>query len=113
MASAVEFKAIFREFDDVSDSVIDYWLSRSAMIVDDRFTDKDTPSYYFTAHHLALSGAGGIPAGVTGFKSGSVDIQFSSVAADLAARGGYMATRYGVEFLSFLRGVTAGPRLVA
>jgi len=85
------------------------WLYNEAPFSDLGTSDQQA-RLLFAAHSIALSSGGGD--GVTSFKSGSVDIQFSTTVADLAAKGGYGATRYGRELQNMLR-YFAGPRLVA
>jgi hypothetical protein len=53
-----------------------------------------------------------MPAGVTRFKSGAMDVTVSEAAASAQAKGGYASTSYGLEFLALQRRNFGGPHLV-
>ena len=113
--TAVALKAMFPEFNCVADFVIDKYLARADRIVDARFPEADIEwaRFNYAAHYMAvagmIAGGGDMPAGLTKFKSGDVELAFS----DTAIIGtGYSATRYGLEFQRLARIYTAGPLLV-
>jgi hypothetical protein len=104
-------------FAAVAEDVRQYWLTDAHRTVDESWIEADyAPALMaLAAHNMALAGngaAGGIPAGVTKFKSGAVDVAFSDAAAAAQVRGGYGATRYGIEFQALLRRNKGGPRLI-
>jgi hypothetical protein len=103
----------------VDDTVIDYWLTDAARIVTAAWGEDQEPATLALAAHtmsvtpgVLSSGSSSIPAGVTRFRSGSVDVSFSDTAAAQSATGGYAATIYGKEFAIMLRRFAGGPRLV-
>lgn len=95
-----------------------YWLTDAERIVTVHWPESEyTPALMaLAAHNLTLAGAGGqssLPAGVTRFRSGAMDVSLSEAAVSAKAKGGYGATGYGQEFEAMLRRVVGGPRLVS
>lgn len=96
------------------------WLADAERFVDSSWLEGDyAPALMaLAAHNMALAGigtatgAGAIPAGVTRFRSGAMDVAIADAVATRQADGGYQATRYGQEFVRMQRRNFAGPRLV-
>jgi hypothetical protein len=68
------------------------------------------------AHNLALAGFGTrgaalaeLPAGVSRFKSGTLDVTLTDAAANARMNGGYDSTLYGAEYQLLLRRNRGGP----
>lgn len=110
----------YPEFTGVADAVVQYWLDDALRIVTVAWGPDATPGQLaLAAHNMALSGVAGItktdaeqiPAGVTKFKSASMDVSVSETAANRSLTGGYGATRYGQEFQIMLRRNAGGPFL--
>lgn len=114
-------KARYPAFAAVEDATIDYWLTDSLRFVDSSWIEDDrAPAMMaLAAHQMALSGIGtqsgaaALPAGVTRFRSASMDVSVSESAASAAAKGGYGSTRYGLEFQALQRRSFGGPRVIA
>jgi hypothetical protein len=106
-------------FASVAEDVRQYWLTDAQRFVDETWQEGDYAPALMAraAHSMALEelggGAGIIPAGVTRFKSGAMDVAFSEAAASAQTKGGYGATRYGIEFQALLRRNFGGPRVSA
>lgn len=107
-------------FAAVDASTIDYWLTDADRFVNDGWgTDADPARLAYAAHQMATNGTPGvaqdasaqIPAGVTRFRSASMDVALSEAAANRSVNGGWSATRYGQEYAVMLRRNTGGPRL--
>lgn len=118
---AATLRLRYRAFAAVDDAVIQYWLDDAGRIVTDAWGDDYEPATFaLAAHSMALArtpgiadgGASQIPAGVTRFKSGTVDIAVTEAAANRAVSGGYGSTPYGAEFQIMLRRNAGGPMLV-
>lgn len=60
----------------------------------------------------AASGSAALPAGVTRFRSGAMDVAISDKVAEAAMSGGIAAGIYEAEFCALQRRNFAGPRLV-
>ena len=108
-------------FRNVETATIVYWLNDADRFVNDSWgTDADPARLAYAAHQMSLAGTPGIaagataqiPAGVTKFKSASLDVSVSDAAANRAISGGWAATVYGADFAVMLRRNTGGPRLV-
>ena len=99
-----------------SDARIQYWITDAASYVGDWGLDTDPAILAYAAHQIVVTAPGeasaGVLAGVTRFHSASVDISMTEFAANLAARGGWGASPYGIEFEGYLRRHNGGPRLV-
>jgi len=108
-------------FAAVGDPVVQYWLDDAERIVTASWIDADyAPAILaYAAHNLALSGleagavsggsVGAMSAGLTSFRSASLSVGFSDSHAARLAAGEWSATRYGAEFLIFLRRNRSGP----
>ena len=115
-------KLRFPAFAAVDDVTIEYWLTDARLIVVDTWAENDRAPAEMTlaAHNLALSGAGSTGGavsslaamGVTDFKSASMSVSFDAETVRRSGNGGYSSTRYGVQFLTYLRRNVGGPRLV-
>lgn len=100
---------------EVDECTAEYWIKDAARFVTDAWgTDADPATLAYAAHFLLLNQAdtSGIPAGVTRFRSASVDLAFTEASANASLAGGYAATAPGREFEIMLRRNTGGPRLV-
>lgn len=116
------FRIRFPAFAGVDDATVAYWITDAETIVTDDWIAADIEPAKLTlaAHNLALSGAGssgGAVAslanmGVTDFKSASMSVSFDAETVRRSGNGGYSSTRYGVQFLAYLRRNVGGPRLV-
>jgi hypothetical protein len=104
--------ARYPAFADVATTTIQYWLTDAERFVDESWTEGDYAAALMAlaAHNMASAGLGteasaltGIPAGLTKFKSGSLDVTFSEGAANDRATGALASTRYGAEFQALLR----------
>jgi hypothetical protein len=119
--SLAELKTRYPAFAATADATIQYWLTDAERFVDTSWAEGDyAPAIMaLAAHNMALAGlgstngAGAIPAGVTRFKSASIDVTISEAAAGAQAKGGYAATVYGREFQQLQRRNFGGPRLSA
>lgn len=122
---ASEFLAMFRlrypEFATVEDGTIGYWLAGAGSTVGGWSEEiRDPARLALAAHQLALAGHGSsggqvselASLGVTAFRSASFSVSFDAGTIEKAAGRGYNASRYGQEFLGYLRRNGAGPRLV-
>ena len=122
--TAADLKMRKPEFAAVDDAVITYWLTDAHRFVDQSWAEGDyAPGLIAAAaHNMAKAPVAGIAgsdvagfaaAGVTRFKSGTFDAQFSDEAVKVAVAGGWESTTYGQEYLALLRrnvstfGVTA------
>lgn len=115
------FRMRYPAFAAVDAGTIVYWLKDADRFVNDSWgTDADPARLAYAAHQMSLNGTPGIaagataqiPAGVTKFKSASMDVSISDSAANRSISGGWSATVYGQEFAVMLRRNTGGPRLV-
>lgn len=115
-------KTRFPAFAAVDDVTIDYWLTDARLTVTDDWIENDRApaEMALAAHNLALSGAGAsggavanlAAMGVTDFKSASMSVSFDAETVRRSGNGGYSSTRYGVQFLTYLRRNRGGPRLI-
>lgn len=116
-----QLQARYPAFADVADATIQVWLTNALLFVDESWMESDyAPAIMaHAAHQMALlglgamTGAGALPAGVTRFKSGAMDVTIAESAASAQAAGGYPSTVYGREFQLLLRRNFAGPRVIA
>lgn len=117
MIDAATFRLRYPKLAAKSDETIDYWLADAALIVDATWgADQEPATLALAAHGIQAgeqSGGAAIPAGVTRFRSGSMDVAFTEEAANALNSGGHDSTVYGREFLPYLRRNRGGPRLVA
>lgn len=117
--AAADLKARYTDFADVADATVDYWITDAQRFVTEAWMEVDysVGLMAHAAHSMALGGLGvaaaaasGIPAGVTRFKSGSFEANFSEQQANASAAGDYSSTRYGMEFKRLVRrNVGSGP----
>lgn len=118
--SAAHLVARYPAFASVSPATIRTWLTDAERFVDTSWPEADYAAALMAlaAHNMELlgigstSGAGGLPAGVTRFKSGSMDVSISEDAAAAGAKGGYASTVYGREFALLQRRSFGGPRVI-
>lgn len=106
------FRLRYPAFVNIDDGRIGYWLADAGSLVGASWPEGSrlVARAAYAAHRLAEAGAlsGGIPAGVTSFRSGS----FSATINDkTAALTGFSATVFGREFIQLRRATFAGPRL--
>lgn len=119
--SAADLKARYPAFDAVADATVETWIANALLFVDEGWAEADYQPAILAhaAHNMTLlglgstTGTGAIPAGVTRFKSGAVDVTVSDTLASIQARGGYASSVYGREFQAFLRRNFGGPLVVA
>lgn len=111
---AADLIALYPAFVAVSPATIEAWISR--VIGSDVDTSWSEASYRpaviaAAAHRMALNGTLGAAmgqaaafaaAGVTGFKSGTVDITLDAGAVARISAGGWTATAYGRDYLDLL-----------
>lgn len=121
MATIQDLRMRYPAFRGVAADDIEYWLADALRIVGPSWgDDADVAQLLLAAHNLTLVDAPGIakteaerlPAGVTRFRSASVDVGVSEAFANRVVTGGYSSTRYGQEFAVLLRRHGGGPRLV-
>lgn len=118
-----DFRIRYAEFAAVPDDTVEYWLTDADRIVTDEWSAGDQPvaRMALAAHHMSAGGVGasGIDGalsklgGVTSLKSGTFSASFSDAAARAQVAGGYGSTRYGREFLTYLRRNVGGPFLAS
>jgi hypothetical protein len=105
-------------FADVPVATIAYWLADAERYVTDAWTEGDYAAglMALAAHNMALAGYGteaaalsGIPNGVSRFKSGALEVNFTDAAANARVGGDLTSTRYGVEYQSLLARNRGGP----
>lgn len=115
-----QLQARYPAFAAVADETIQVWLTNAESFVDESWAEGDyAPAIMaHAAHNMMLlsigahSAAGSLPAGVTRFKSGVVDVTISESAASITSKGGYPSTVYGREFRALLRRNFAGPSAI-
>ncbi len=121
LPTPTDLKLRYGAFAQVEDATVQYWLTDAQRAVDTTWTEGDyAPALMaHAAHRMAeegvagiSGGSGGIPAGVTRFRSGSMDVAFSEAAATQQAEGGFASTRYGREYAALLRRNRGGPRVI-
>lgn len=113
---ATESLAIFRlrypAFAAVSDGLVSYRVYEALSVVGTEWAEAERISARtaWAAHKLAEAGSlsGGVPQGLTSFKSGTFS---ATVANELAGLTGFDATVYGREFLAMRRAAFSGPIL--
>lgn len=100
-------KARYPAFEDVPTATIQYWLTDAERFVDSSWTEGDYAAALMAlaAHNMESAGLGSgaaayadIPAGVSRFKSGSLDVSFAEGASADRITGALTATRYGSEY---------------
>lgn len=112
------FRLRYPAFVAVPDQTVQYWLTDAERIVTTGWieADYDVAIMAHAAHEMALAGleggsggGGGTMEGVTSFRSASMSVTFSDAHAARLSAGGWEATRYGREFLIYLRRNRGGP----
>ena len=112
-------KARYPAFASVADETVQYWLTDAERFVDTSWLEVDyAPALMaVAAHNMAMAGV--LPGeatlaltGVSSFKSGTFSANISDAAQQSAAKGGWGATKYGLEFKAILHRNFSGPRLV-
>lgn len=119
--TAAHLIARYPAFAAVPVGTIRTWLTDAERFVDRSWAEGDYAAALMAkaAHEMVLlglgtsSGAAAIPAGVTRFKSGAMDVTVSETAANQLAKGGYDATLYGREFKRLRNRNFAGPMAIA
>jgi hypothetical protein len=121
MSDPSSLKLRYPAFANVGDDVIAYWLVDATRIVKpDWGDDYDIGLLSLAAHNMAAGKVAGLtldageqlPAGVTRFRSASMDVAVSDAAANRSVSGGYSSTQYGLEFATLLRRNRGMPTLV-
>ena len=115
-----ELQARYPAFAAVADETIQVWLTDAEAWVDTTWLidDYQPAIMALAAHNMALlgigtaTGAAAIPAGVTRFKSGQMDVTVSDSLASATGRGDYGSTPYGREYKRLLRRNFSGPRSI-
>lgn len=118
--TAAHLMARYPAFASVDAGTVQIWLTDAERFVDDTWLEADYAAALMAlaAHNMAMIGlgtqtaAGALPAGVTRFKSGAMDLTISDSAAAAMARGGYDATMYGREYERLRHRSFAGPRTI-
>ena len=115
-----EFRLAYPAFANVSDQVVVYWMTKAVKIVTECWGDDQSDgTMLYAAVNIITSGAlaqaggaaGGadaIPAGVTRFRSASMDVAISEQAANALKD----ASSYEAEWARLLRRHCGMPRLV-
>jgi hypothetical protein len=120
-ATLSDFRARYPAFAAVPDETVQYWLDDAYDTTKDWECDEAAKAQMaLAAHNLALAGygaAGGevgalAEMGVTSFKSASSSVSFAEGVVSARAGGGYSSTKYGKDFVGYLRRCRGGPRLV-
>jgi hypothetical protein len=110
--------ARYPAFASVSPSTVQAWLTDAERFVSTAWAQGDYAAGLMSlaAHNLALAGLGtggsalaDLPAGVSRFKSGTLDVALTDAAANARMSGGYESTRYGQEYQLLLRRNRGGP----
>lgn len=120
-ATPADLKARYAAFADTPDATLQYWLddTETRIVLQADWTDPDGPvaQMLVAAHELTLQGVGtsaetaNMPAGVTQMRSGSLSLSFDNEQARTMAQGGWMATKYGAQFLDLLKRARGGIRV--
>lgn len=120
-ATLSDFRARYPAFASVPDVTVQYWLDDAYDTTQDWGCGEAAKAQMaLAAHNLALAGygaAGGevsalAEMGVTSFKSASMSVSLSDGVVSARSGGGYSSTRYGRDFVTYLRRCRGGPRLV-
>lgn len=119
-ATPASLKARYAAFAAVPDATVQVFLDDALPYVADFGDEADRGQMLLAAHYMVQAGTPGIvktateqiPAGVTRFRSASMDVAVSEAAANRSIASGYAATWYGVEFAKIQRRHLGAPRLV-
>jgi len=114
------FRLRYAAFAAVSDTTVQAFLDDALPYVTSFGDEATRGQMLLAAHNMVLADVPGIakdasaqiPAGVTRFRSASMDVAVSDAAANRSVAGGYSATWYGQEFAKIQRRHVGGPRLV-
>lgn len=119
-----DLKIRYQAFAAVDDAVITYWLTDAHRFVDTSWPESEyAPGLIAAAAHKMARGkvAGMVidastdaaAKGLTRWKSGTADLQFSEVATQRDAAGGWESTAYGLDYLEALMRAKSGPRVTS
>lgn len=122
--SPADLVARYPAFAAVDPATIQYWLTDSLRYVDQSWMEQDyAPALIaHAAYEMAKRGVPGIAAsaaasaigqGLSRWRSGSADLQFSDEAVKIALAGGYGVSIYGMEYAELLCRNKSGPRVTA
>jgi len=119
-ATPTDLRLRYPAFRGVANDDISYWLDDALVYVSGWGDEAAAGQIEYAAHHMVEVGVPGIaktdaeqiPAGVTKFKSGTMDVAISEAAANRSLAGGYASTVYGQRFLAMQRRNAGGPYLV-
>lgn len=120
VATVAGLKARYAIFAPVSSATVQLFLDDALSSVAAFGEDADRGQMLKAAHDMIVSKVPGIikdaaeqlPAGVTKFRSASMDVAVSETAANRSLLSGYASTWFGEEFAKLLRRHFGGPRLV-
>lgn len=120
--TASDLKIRYPAFAAVADDIVEHWLTDARLTVTDAWIEEDRAraEMALAAHNMARNGygsAGGAVGdlaalGVESFRSASMSVSFNGDTIARTSAGGYSSTKYGADFLSYLRRNVGGPRLV-
>lgn len=119
--SPLHLVARYPAFTSVPAATVQYWLTDAERYVDSSWAQGDYAAALMAkaASSMAKGGLGAatgsaaMPAGVTRFRSGAMDVTISDAVAAAAASGGIAAGIYEAEFIALRRRNFAGPRAIA
>lgn len=120
-ATLSDFRARYQAFSSVADETVQYWLDDAYDTTKDWGCDEATKAQMaLAAHNLAKEGYGSgggavgnlADMGVTAFRSASMSVNFADGVVSARSGGGYSSTRYGREYVGYLRRCRGGMRLV-
>lgn len=119
-ATVAGLKARYAIFVPVTDETVQLFLDDALPYVTAFEDDADRGQMFKAAHDMIVASVTGIvkdaaeqlPAGVTKFRSASMDIAVSETAANRSLSYGYSSTWFGSEFAKLQRRYLGGPRLV-
>jgi hypothetical protein len=121
MTATVEgLKLRYAIFEPVADATVQAFLNDALPYVAAFEYDADRGQMLKAAHDMVVASVTGIvksateqlPAGVTKFRSASMDVTVSETAANRSLLSGYASTWFGEEFAKLQRRYLGMPRLV-
>lgn len=121
MSATVEgLKTRYAIFTAVADATVQLFLDDALPYVTTFGDEADRGQMLLAAHMMVQADTVGIvkdatseiPAGVTRFRSASMDVAISETAANRSMASGYASTWFGEEFAKLQRRYFGGPRLV-
>lgn len=109
--------ARYPAFSSVPFATIAFWLTDAQRFVTTAWRAKDYPVglMALAAHNMAVAGLASngpgvdVPAGVTDFRMGPLNISLTQQAANAKLAGDFTSTRYGVEYMTLLKANVGGP----